>query len=215
MKIYAVNGSPRKKWNTAQVLESALEGARSAGAQTEMIHLYDLSYQGCVSCLQCKRAGGKSYGKCALKDPLTPILEKLAEADGIVFGSPIYFSNITGKLVCMLERLLFQYHTYHAGYATIAPKRMNTAFVYTMNANEQWMTELGYDKILGAIQSVIGRVFTPPQVLYVCDTHQIDDYAKYEIESFSEAAKLEHKARQFPLDLKRAFDIGAGLASAS
>lgn len=215
MKIYAVNGSPRKKWNTAQVLESALEGARSAGAQTELIHLYDLSYQGCVSCLQCKRAGGKSYGRCALKDDLTPVLEKLAEADGIVFGSPIYFGNITGKMTCLLERLLFQYHTYHEGYATTAPKRMKTAFAYTMNVGEQLMAELGYEKTLGFMQSFIGRVFTPPQVLYVCDTYQIEDYAKYEILAFSEAAKLEHRERQFPLDLKRAFDLGAGLASPS
>lgn len=215
MKIYAVNGSPRKKWNTAQILESALEGARSAGAQTEMIHIYDLNYQGCVSCLQCKRAGGKSYGKCALKDELTPVLEKLAEADGIVFGSPIYFGNITGKLTCLLERLLFQFHTYHAGYATIAPKRMKTAFAYTMNVDENWMAEAGYERTLASMQSFIGRVFTPPQALYVCNTYQIEDFAKYEIEAFNEADKLAHKARQFPVDLKRAFDLGAGLATAS
>jgi multimeric flavodoxin WrbA len=50
MKILAINGSPRKNWNTATILNSALEGAISVGAQTEMIHLYDFNYKGCISC---------------------------------------------------------------------------------------------------------------------------------------------------------------------
>lgn len=50
MKLLALNGSPRKTWNTAALLNRALEGAASQGAETELIHLYDLSYKGCVSC---------------------------------------------------------------------------------------------------------------------------------------------------------------------
>jgi multimeric flavodoxin WrbA len=60
MKIIAINGSPRKDWNTGALLKSALEGAASEGAQTEIINLYDLSYKGCISCFACKLAGGKS-----------------------------------------------------------------------------------------------------------------------------------------------------------
>jgi multimeric flavodoxin WrbA len=91
MKIYAINGSPRKKWNTALLLEHALAGAASQGAETELIHLYDLTYKGCTSCFSCKLKGGKSYGRCAMNDGLTPVLEKLAEADAFILGSPIYF----------------------------------------------------------------------------------------------------------------------------
>jgi len=54
MKVMAFNGSPRKKWNTATLLEKALEGASSKGAETELIHLYDLNYKGCISCFSCK-----------------------------------------------------------------------------------------------------------------------------------------------------------------
>ena len=83
MKIYAINGGPRKKHNTAQLLQAALDGAAAApcgeAVETEMIHLYDLAYNGCVSCFSCKRKGGKSYGHCAVKDDLTPVLEKLAQ----------------------------------------------------------------------------------------------------------------------------------------
>ncbi|WP_291441120.1 flavodoxin family protein, partial [Desulfovibrio sp.] len=96
MKFYAVNGSPRKKRNTATVLGKALEGITAAcpEAQTEMLHLYDYNYKGCISCFECKRLGGKSYGRCAVRDELAPVLEKLSLADGIIFGSPIYFQGI-------------------------------------------------------------------------------------------------------------------------
>ena len=77
MKVIAINGSPRKKWNTATLLEKALEGAASEGAETELIHLYDLNFKGCTSCFACKLKDGKSYGKCAMKDELTPVLDKI------------------------------------------------------------------------------------------------------------------------------------------
>jgi hypothetical protein len=57
MKTIILNGSPRKNWNTAQVLKSAQKGAESVGAETEYIDLYDLSYTGCRSCMACKRKG--------------------------------------------------------------------------------------------------------------------------------------------------------------
>lgn len=57
MKVIAINGSPRKNWNTHKLLNAALEGAKSMGAETEIIHLYDLNYTGCRSCFACKRKG--------------------------------------------------------------------------------------------------------------------------------------------------------------
>ena len=50
MEVIAFNGSPRKAWNTATLLEKALQGAASKGAVTELIHLYDLDFKGCRSC---------------------------------------------------------------------------------------------------------------------------------------------------------------------
>lgn len=106
MTYYAINGSPRKTHNTATILNKALEGVKAADpqAQTELIHLYSHDFSGCVSCFECKRLGGKSYGKCAVRDGLTPILERLADADGIIFGSPVYFHSITGKMRMFFER---------------------------------------------------------------------------------------------------------------
>jgi multimeric flavodoxin WrbA len=76
MNVIAVNGSPRKTWNTAALLQKALDGAASAGARTELIHLYDLEYRGCISCFSCKRKDG-DLGRCAMKDGLTEVLEKV------------------------------------------------------------------------------------------------------------------------------------------
>ena len=92
MKIIAINGSPRKKGNTATILQHVLDGAKAANAnvETQMLNLYSYQYTGCKSCFVCKLKDGKSYGKCALKDGITSILEEVTLADAIVFGSPIY-----------------------------------------------------------------------------------------------------------------------------
>ena len=97
MKLIAFNGSPRKKRNTATLLEHACKGAKSEGAKTELIHLYDLDYKGCTSCFACKRIGGKRYGHCAVKDDLLPVFKKVEAADAILVGSPIYYSITTAR----------------------------------------------------------------------------------------------------------------------
>ena len=107
MKVIAINGSPRKKWNTATLLQNALDGAASQGAETELVHLYDLDYKGCTSCFACKLKNGRSYGKCAVQDGLTPVLKKIEVADALILGSPIYFGSVTGMMRCFMERLMF------------------------------------------------------------------------------------------------------------
>ena len=77
MKVMAFNGSARKSWNTATLLSKTLEGAVARGALTELVHLYDVDFKGCVSCFACKTKGGKSYGRCAVKDGLAPLLRKV------------------------------------------------------------------------------------------------------------------------------------------
>ena len=82
--ILALNGSPRIKGNTATMLNSALEGAASVGAETKLIQLYSLSYRGCMSCFSCKLKKGR-HGHCAMQDELSPVLEMMEQADAIIF----------------------------------------------------------------------------------------------------------------------------------
>lgn len=215
MKVYAINGSPRKNKNTATLLQRALDGVKESAKdkeiETEIINLYDLNYTGCKSCFACKRLGSASYGKCAIKDDIYEVLEKLSQADGIIFGSPIYFGNITGQLQSFLERLLFPNLVYDKNYSTIAPKKMPTAFIYTMNVQEEFMDKAGYLSTFNKIESTLGRIFTKPLVMYSNNTYQFDDYSKYESSAFSEEAKAEHRKIQFPLDCQNAFELGVNL----
>lgn len=214
MKFYAINGSPRKQGNTAEVLKKALDGVRGTlpAAETELVHLYDLNFTGCRSCFACKRKGGASYGRCAVRDGLSPLLEKLADADGIMFGSPIYFMGVSAALRALLERLLFPFVVYDTAYTSLAPKRMPTAFVYTMNITEATMTEFRLPELLSPLESVVARIFSGPEILPVCDTVQFDDYAQYVAERFSEADKKRHREEHFPEDLRRAFALGGRMA---
>ena len=138
MNVLAVNGSPRKKWNTASLLEKALEGAAAQGAATEMVHLYDLNYKGCTSCFACKMIDGPSSGRCAMKDELQPILAKIeTEVDVLILGSPIYFGQMTGEMRSFMERLLFAPLLYSKPPRSVFPRTIKTAVFYTMNVGEE------------------------------------------------------------------------------
>ncbi|MDR1677445.1 MAG: flavodoxin family protein [Deltaproteobacteria bacterium] len=97
-RVVGINGGPRKNWNTAMLLEETLKGSASQGAATELIHLYDLDYKGCKSCFYCKTKENYLKGRCAQKDGLSPVLDLLANSTGVVMGSPIYISDVTGAL---------------------------------------------------------------------------------------------------------------------
>jgi len=215
MRAIAVNGSPRKSWNTATLLGRALEGAAQQGAATELVHLYDLAYQGCASCFACKEIGGKSYGRCAIRDELTPLLEKVAEADLLILGTPVYFGAETGEMRSFLERLLFPFLTYTPGYAPIFPGKLRVGLVYTMNVPEQELAARNYDKAFAATQGVLTRIFGNCDVLLCTDTYQFSDYSKYLSTCWDAEAKKKRHEEVFPLDGRHAFELGAKLAAAA
>ncbi|SDC85921.1 MULTISPECIES: flavodoxin family protein [unclassified Candidatus Frackibacter] len=212
MKVLAVNGSPRKEWNTATLLNEALEGVDSEGAETELVHLYELDYKGCISCFACKKIDGNSYGKCAVKDELTPVLEKAEEADAIIFGSPIYFGRVTGEMRSFLERLLFQYLVYDQEHSNLLEKKILTGFIYTMNVNKEQMKEIGYEQNFKSTEMMLERIFGSSESLLVTDTYQFEDYSKYVTTAFDEEAKAKRKEEVFPKDCEKAFEMGARFA---
>jgi multimeric flavodoxin WrbA len=212
MNVIAINGSPRKKWNTATLLEKALEGAASTGAETELIHLYNLNYKGCISCFACKTKGHKSYGKCAVQDDLTPIFKKIEGARALLLGSPIYFGSATGEMRSFLERLLFPYLMYTDPPQTLFPGKINTGFIYTMNIPEELMNDWGYVHNFDRTEMVLQMILGTSETLVSCDTHQFDDYSKYVADRFDPAKKAARRRELFPLECQKAFDLGARLA---
>ena len=129
MNIMAFNGSPRNDWNTATLLNKVLEGAASKGATTELIHLYDLNYKGCISCFACKTKNGKSYGRCPVNDDLKDVFRKVEEVDAIILGSPIYFGRVSGEMASFLDRLLFKYLEYSDTGRSLFTGKIDTAFI--------------------------------------------------------------------------------------
>jgi len=214
LKILAFNGSPRKTGNTATLLNQALEGAAAQGAETEVIHLYDLDYKGCRSCFACKLIGGKSYGQCAANDDLKPILKKTEDADAIILGTPIYLGTVSGMMKSFMERLLFPYLVYDQSYSTLFKKKIPTGFIYTMGANEERMKMMGYDQPTKFNKMFLERIFgEKSHSLIVTDTYQFDDYSKYMATAFNEADKAKRRAEEFPNDCSRAFEMGSRLVA--
>jgi multimeric flavodoxin WrbA len=99
MKVIGIVGSPRKNGNTNAVVQQVLEGAAEAGAETKTFRLNEMNYRGCQACDYCK-----FHEKCKLEDDLAELLDEMAEADGIVFGSPIYFGQFSGQMRLFLDR---------------------------------------------------------------------------------------------------------------
>lgn len=104
MKVLAFNGSPRmKKGVTDSLLQTFLDGAESAGAQTETIYVAKQKIKYCVGCFSC---WFKHPGKCIHDDDMLMIRQKIKAADIIVFGCPVYFDGFTAQMKTMLDRLI-------------------------------------------------------------------------------------------------------------
>jgi multimeric flavodoxin WrbA len=215
MKVMAFNGGPRKTWNTATLLEKALAGAASVGAETKLVHLYDLTFHGCKSCFACKLRAGRSLGKCAARDELTPILAEAEAADALILGSPIYFGGVTGELKSFMERLMFPYLQYDTTYSTLFPRKIGTAFIHTMNVKESEIEERGYLPGLRNNETFMKRIFGACETLNSFDTCQFDDYAKVVADRFDVEKKAARRRDVFPQDCEKAYALGTRLAKAA
>ena len=212
MKVIAFNSSPRRDWNTAMILKHTLEGAQSLDAETTLIHLNDLCFKGCQSCFACKTRNGPNYGRCAVSDDLTPLLEEVEESDGVVFGSPIYFGDVPGSMRNLYERILFPRYEYTKK-PLLKPRKIRNAHVYTMNVNDKVMRSWLLDRFQDT-QGTFNKILGPAESLYVTDTLQWDDYSRYVSDGLDEAHKRESRLRKFPRDLDAAFELGKRLAGA-
>jgi multimeric flavodoxin WrbA len=212
MKILAINGSPRKAWNTATLLKKALEGAASQGAETELIHLYDLNFKGCTSCFACKLKNGKSYGKCAYKDEITPVLDRIKDIDALILGSPIYIGTVTGEMKLFMERLIYPYLVYDANRSSLFPKKIPVGIIYTMGAEESRIKDLSIDRHMALNEMVLGGIFGAAESMMVTNTYQFDDYSKY-VTSHNVEQKAIRRKEVFPLDCEKAFEMGKRFAN--
>lgn len=209
MRAIAINGSPRKGWNTETLLKEALKGAESAGAETKLVQLYDLNYTGCKSCFGCKRKGEESC-HCVVKDDLTQVLDEVLEADVLLLGSPIYLGGVTGEMTSFLERLLFPLLSYDDYNKRLFNGKINSAFIYTMNAPEEYYIG-GLEQYLQNRSGLLTYLGGEVETYASFDTYQFSDYTKYHAGAFDETHKRKVREEQFPKDMEAAYEIGRRL----
>jgi multimeric flavodoxin WrbA len=113
MKVLAINGSPRPKGNTSVMLGWAAEELTKAGVEVEIFQIGGHLIAGCKACGVC---GKKKDQRCAQdKDPVNEVIAKMIEADGLILGSPVYFSDMTPELKALIDR---------AGFVTLCNGRL-------------------------------------------------------------------------------------------
>jgi len=212
MKMIAVNGSPRKQWNTAKLLEKVVEGAKAAGMDTKLVHIYDFDFKGCTSCFGCKRVGGNSYGRCVMRDSLTPLLDEIHSTDALVLGSPLYFMTETGEMRSFMERACFPYFCYSNPPTTLFPRRIKSAFVYTMNMREELAESMGASNHLEKTKFSMEMIFGPCEMQICYDTLQYTDYEVHGNVLYDGTAKKRRYEEIFPKDMERSFELGQCLA---
>lgn len=102
MKVVAFNGSPRKKGNTSILLNTVLERLEANGIETELLQVGGKKIRGCTACGKCRVNKDK---RCSNdNDILNEYLAKMIEAEGILLGSPTYFSDITPEMKALIDR---------------------------------------------------------------------------------------------------------------
>ena len=206
-KIIAVNAGPRKGWNTDILISEAVKGAEEAGAEVERFDLFRLEkFTGCISCFGCKREAWK--GHCVCRDGLTPVLDAIRGADGLIIGSPNYLSQLTSSFRALYERLIFQNLTYNTETPCCNQNVIPVLLIMTSNAPDTFYTDMmeGYRQ---TFSSFVG----PTEVLVSGETLQLPDYSKtdWPWTLFDPEARKERRETVFPEECRKAREMGAAL----
>ena len=99
MRVLGIYGSPRKDGNTDQLMDKALEGAESAGAEISRVYARDLKMCGCIECGGCDKTG-----KCVVKDDMQSVYPLMEAADVIILASPVFFYGMTAQVKALIDR---------------------------------------------------------------------------------------------------------------
>lgn len=134
MKVIAINGSPKKDGNTSRLLRAVLTELENEGIKTELIHIGGKSLHGCIACMKCFE---NQDGRCIIEtDIINECIAKMAAADGIIIGSPTYFTDVSTEIKALIDRSaqvglanggLF---TRKAGAAVVAVRRAGAVHAY-------------------------------------------------------------------------------------
>ena len=207
--IIAFQGSPRTGGNTAALLQEALHGAESRGAETEMIHISKLHMTGCRGCYSCKKQGD-GFGRCIQKDDMTKMYENIEKSDAILFGSPVYMCAMTPELKMVLDRL-FPY--IDMSLVSLMKKGKKCGLIFTQNQSNPDLFAWHFNMTAFMLKTI---GLEQPEILVSVNTI---GYKEKDLPSLVgkdlplvHEDKLKHKEFIMGEDMRKAFDMGARMA---
>ena len=134
MKVVAFNGSPRKRGNTYHAIQTVFKELNKGGIRTEFIQLGGSNIRACRACFRCFENKNK---RCVQNDKLNPFIERMIGAEGIIIGSPTYFSNVSPEVKALIDRagLVARANDHllkrKVGAAVVAVRRAGATHVYS------------------------------------------------------------------------------------
>jgi multimeric flavodoxin WrbA len=168
MKVIGIATTPRKGGNSQALVEHILAGAKKAGAKTELVRISDLDIKPCLGCGGCKRQDG-----CVQKDDFAGLVKKLAAADAVVFGSPLYWGRMNAQAYPFIDRC---YSLLKADFSTEFPKGKKLAFAMTSGG----MGAEAMDPVNGYVKHVFSFLgFTDGGFIWQNQCYQLHDLEKF------------------------------------
>lgn len=198
MKTIVINADPKQKQDVGKLLKSAGKGAESVGSKVEYFHLYKLNLRGCMNCSICKTKNKESF-KCYWRDDLSPIIEKILNADTLLIGSQIFFNEPTSHYRALVERLIYCIVSYDRNY--YYKGKVNVGIFYSVLSPKEH-----YEKsIRPSLKST--------EDLFKMLNGKVEVYESYKglKSQIKTESEINAKEKEFNIDLEKAFEIGAEL----
>ncbi|MBQ2962886.1 flavodoxin family protein [Methanobrevibacter sp.] len=199
MKTIVINADPKMKQEIAKLLKSAGEGAESVGSEVEYFDLYKLDMRGCMLCSICKKKNKESF-KCYWRDDLSPIIEKILNADTLLIGSQIFFNEPTSHYRALVERLIYCIVSYDRNYHYKG--NVNVGIFYSVISPKEHFKK----NVQPTLKST--------EDLFKMLNGEVKVYASYKgLKSHRKTdSQIKEKEEEFEIDLKNAYKIGAELS---
>ena len=103
MKVLIINGSPRPRGNTKIALDEMVKIFDQEGIESEIVHIGNKDIRGCIACMSCKT----KLGHCVFDDCVNEFASMAKDADGFIFGTPVYYAHPTGKIQSFMDRVFY------------------------------------------------------------------------------------------------------------
>ena len=200
MKTIVINAAPKRRGCNAKLMQSAMKGAESVGAEVKYVDLYKLDLHGCMTCLICKKDG--KGGKCYWRDEASSLIEEILDCDCLLIGAPIFFSGPTSHYQALIERLIYCIVSYKTG--NVFKGKINVGLFYTINYPKDYF-EQSVRPHLKQSEDILKMFNGRVEINSVENITQRDSSEK-------DSETLESKKKQFSSDLDMAFKIGAELS---